>query len=228
MGGWICSCHGAASDQGGSLRDRRGDHRRAPPRRDRGGLAVPRGAAGKRVPDPGVVHRELRGGGGGGGGGCGRQPWRRDLGLERDRPRQRGCRRRLVAGDDVGRPAVACGGLLPSDDPAVHPAADELGDLPGESQPHFRSQLGRKLRALERNHEVRFPRTQTAPELASDLETFIRLHDARWESRGGSTSASERTRKFHADVTAAALERGWLCLWPMEVDGHSVAAWYGR
>jgi CelD/BcsL family acetyltransferase involved in cellulose biosynthesis len=92
---------------------------------------------------------------------------------------------------------------------------------------NFRSQLGRKLRTLERNHEVRFRRTQAAPELASDLETFFRLHDARWESRGGSTSASERTRKFHADFTAAALERGWLRLWLMEVDGDSVAAWYG-
>jgi CelD/BcsL family acetyltransferase involved in cellulose biosynthesis len=92
---------------------------------------------------------------------------------------------------------------------------------------NFRSQLGRKLRALERNHEVRFRRTQAAPELASDLETFFRLHDARWKSRGGSTSASERTRKFHADFTAAALERGWLRLWLMEVDGDSVAAWYG-
>ena len=32
---------------------------------------------------------------------------------------------------------------------------------------------------------------------------------------------------FHADFTAAALERGWLRLWLMEVDGESVAAWYG-
>jgi CelD/BcsL family acetyltransferase involved in cellulose biosynthesis len=92
---------------------------------------------------------------------------------------------------------------------------------------NFRSQLGRKLRALERDHQVRFRRTQAAPELASDLETFFRLHYARWESRGGSSSASERTRSFHADFTAAALERGWLRLWLMEVDGDSVAAWYG-
>jgi CelD/BcsL family acetyltransferase involved in cellulose biosynthesis len=92
---------------------------------------------------------------------------------------------------------------------------------------NFRSQLGRKLRALQRDHEVRFRRTQAAPELAGDLETFFRLHDARWEDRGGSSSASERTRKFHGDFTAAALERGWLRLWLMEVDGDPVAAWYG-
>lgn len=98
--------------------------------------------------------------------------------------------------------------------------------LAGRSR-NFRSQLGRKLRALERNHEVRFRRTQVASELTSDLETFFRLHDARWESQGGSSSATERVRSFHADFAEAALERGWLRLWLMEVDGDSVAAWYG-
>ncbi len=98
--------------------------------------------------------------------------------------------------------------------------------LAGRSR-NFRSQLGRKLRALERSHEVRFRRTQAASELTSDLETFFRLHDARWESRGGSSSATERVRSFHADFAEAALERGWLRLWLMEVDGDSVAAWYG-
>ena len=98
--------------------------------------------------------------------------------------------------------------------------------LAGRSR-NFRSQLGRKLRALERSHEVRFRRTQVASELTSDLETFFRLHDARWESRGGSSSATDRVRSFHADFAEAALERGWLRLWLMDVDGDSVAAWYG-
>jgi CelD/BcsL family acetyltransferase involved in cellulose biosynthesis len=98
--------------------------------------------------------------------------------------------------------------------------------LAGRSR-NFRSQLGRKLRALEREHEVRFRRTMATPELTGDLETFFHLHDARWDTRGGSSSASELTRRFHADFTAAALKRGWLRLWTMEVDGAPVAAWYG-
>ena len=98
--------------------------------------------------------------------------------------------------------------------------------LAGRSR-NFRSQLGRKLRALERDHQVRFRRTQGASELGGDLETFFRLHDARWDARGGSSSASERVRAFHADFTVAALERGWLRLWMLEVDGDTVAAWYG-
>jgi CelD/BcsL family acetyltransferase involved in cellulose biosynthesis len=110
--------------------------------------------------------------------------------------------------------------------PCIQLPASWEAYLAGRSR-NFRSQLGRKLRALERSHEVRFRRTQMASELTSDLETFFRLHYARWESRGGSSSASERVRSFHADFAEAALERGWLRLWLMEVDGDSVAAWYG-
>jgi CelD/BcsL family acetyltransferase involved in cellulose biosynthesis len=110
--------------------------------------------------------------------------------------------------------------------PCIQLPASWEAYLAGRSR-NFRSQLGRKLRALEREHEVRFRRTRDAPELTGDLETFFQLHDARWDTRGGSSSASARTRKFHADFTAAALERGWLRLWVMEVDDAPVAAWYG-
>ena len=34
-------------------------------------------------------------------------------------------------------------------------------------------------------------------------------------------------RAFHRDFAAAALERGWLRLWLVEVEGRAVAAWYG-
>lgn len=92
---------------------------------------------------------------------------------------------------------------------------------------NFRSQLGRRTRALEREHDLRFRRTAEAALVAGDLERFFRLHDARWAGRGGSSSASATARAFHADFAAAALERGWLRLWFLELDGEDVAAWYG-
>jgi CelD/BcsL family acetyltransferase involved in cellulose biosynthesis len=92
---------------------------------------------------------------------------------------------------------------------------------------NFRSEVGRKLRRLEREHEVGFRLTQNPGELRRDVETFFRLHDARWERRGGSSSLTPRARAFHRDFSASALERGWLRLWTMEVDGEPVAAWYG-
>jgi CelD/BcsL family acetyltransferase involved in cellulose biosynthesis len=92
---------------------------------------------------------------------------------------------------------------------------------------NFRSEVGRKLRRLERDHEVRFRLTDDRTELREDLETVFRLHDARWDRRGGSSSLAPRARAFHRDFSAGALARGWLRLWTMEVDREPVAAWYG-
>jgi CelD/BcsL family acetyltransferase involved in cellulose biosynthesis len=92
---------------------------------------------------------------------------------------------------------------------------------------NFRSQIGRKLRRLEQHHDVRFRHTNDASELAGDLETFFRLHDARWDPRGGSSSRTERARRFHADFSRAALARGWLRQWSLEIDGEPAASWYG-
>jgi CelD/BcsL family acetyltransferase involved in cellulose biosynthesis len=91
----------------------------------------------------------------------------------------------------------------------------------------FRGQLGRKLRRLQREHEVRFRRTLDPGELESDIRTFFTLHDRRWTHRGGSSSASERVRAFHKDFATQALARGWLRLWFLEIDGKTAASCYG-
>jgi CelD/BcsL family acetyltransferase involved in cellulose biosynthesis len=99
--------------------------------------------------------------------------------------------------------------------------------LAGRSR-QLRSQLGRKLRSLRREHEVQFRRTQRPGEVRTDLETLFRLHDARWaERRGNSTLADAALREFHLEFATAALERGWLRLCVMEVDGEPIAALYG-
>jgi CelD/BcsL family acetyltransferase involved in cellulose biosynthesis len=92
---------------------------------------------------------------------------------------------------------------------------------------NFRSEVGRKLRRLEREHDVRFRRSEDPEQLRTDIETLFRLHGARWEGRGGSSSDTPRARAFHHEFSARAFERGWLRLWIMEVDGEPVAAWYG-
>jgi CelD/BcsL family acetyltransferase involved in cellulose biosynthesis len=107
--------------------------------------------------------------------------------------------------------------------------------LPSEGWEHylaaksrnFRNQVGRKRRMLERGHVLRFRRTQTQAELGEDLETFFDLHEARWQSRGGSEALTADSRDFHRDFARVALSRGWLRLWFLELDEETVAAWYG-
>lgn len=98
--------------------------------------------------------------------------------------------------------------------------------LAGRSR-NLRSQLGRKVRSLEKAHEVTYRRTTSPEELPVDVATFFYLHHRRWHTRGGSSLAPRRVRSFHHDFAAAALARGWLRLWFLEVDGVAVAAWYG-
>ncbi|HET9676934.1 MAG TPA: GNAT family N-acetyltransferase, partial [Solirubrobacterales bacterium] len=92
---------------------------------------------------------------------------------------------------------------------------------------NFRSQLGRRRRKLERDHGLSFRMTSTPQELEDDLAAFFRLHDERWEARGGSTLGDERSRRLLAAFARKAQEQGWLRLWIAEADGEPAAAWYG-
>jgi CelD/BcsL family acetyltransferase involved in cellulose biosynthesis len=98
--------------------------------------------------------------------------------------------------------------------------------LAGRSR-NLRSQIRRKTNGLAERHELRFRRSAAQPELDADMQTFFRLHAERWKGRGGSAALTDRSRAFHADFAAAALERNWLRLWFLELDGEPVAAWYG-
>jgi CelD/BcsL family acetyltransferase involved in cellulose biosynthesis len=99
--------------------------------------------------------------------------------------------------------------------------------LAGRSR-QLRSQVGRKLRSLRKEHDVEFRRTRSSEEVAGDLGTLFRLHDARWAERPGASAFSDpAVREFHLEFATAALERGWLRLTTMEVDGEPIAALYG-
>lgn len=92
---------------------------------------------------------------------------------------------------------------------------------------NFRSQLGRRRRRLERDHGLSFRLTSSPEQLDRDLETFFRLHDERWRSRGEASSQTASTRRHQRLFAAAALERGWLRLWTAEAGGEPAGSWYG-
>jgi CelD/BcsL family acetyltransferase involved in cellulose biosynthesis len=111
---------------------------------------------------------------------------------------------------------------LPWIDLAAH--GDWEGYLASRSS-HLRKRLRQLDRKLERDHEVRIRRTEGPETLAADVETLFDLHDRRRQAE--STLASSRARSFHAAFAASALDRGWLRLWFLELDGEPVASWYG-
>ena len=75
---------------------------------------------------------------------------------------------------------------------------------------------------LESEHRVTYRLVSDPEELDGAFATFLRLHEARW--RGGSRAFAGCLRDFHHDFAALALERGWLRLLLMEIDGRPAGA----
>jgi CelD/BcsL family acetyltransferase involved in cellulose biosynthesis len=96
----------------------------------------------------------------------------------------------------------------------------------GSRSKNFRDQARRRERKLRREHDsVEFRLTEDPERLEGDLDTLVRLHDAHWGERSRAFGAERRA--FHLEFARAALERGWLRLWTLEVDGSPAAAWLG-
>ena len=91
---------------------------------------------------------------------------------------------------------------------------------------NFRSQVRRRERRLAREHEVRYRLVEDPGSLEREMDTLCRLHAARWDGES-SGALSGRREAFHREFAARALERGWLRLWMLDVNGRTVAAWYG-
>ena len=91
---------------------------------------------------------------------------------------------------------------------------------------NFRNQVGRKLRNLQREHEVTF-RLSTLETVDVDFELLMALHRERWAERGGSSALRGGAPAFHRDFARAAAQNGWLRLWFLMIDGREAAGWYG-
>lgn len=96
--------------------------------------------------------------------------------------------------------------------------------LAGRS-PNFRQQIRSKERRLARAHDMRYRLVQEAEALPAALDTVFGLHGTHWGEAGAPEFG--RAQGFHRAFAARALERGWLRLWLLEVDGRAVAAWHG-
>ena len=143
-----------------------------------------------------------------------------------------GSRRGLLIADDVD--------VGPSDGEGELPGSRLLGrrsmmaaDLSGRSgddwlvsrSANLRDQLRRSERRLAAQGTVRFRTADDPDRLDQDLSCLLALHDLRWAAQGGSRAFTGRI-DFHHDLARTALERGWLRLRFLELDGEAVAALY--
>jgi CelD/BcsL family acetyltransferase involved in cellulose biosynthesis len=94
--------------------------------------------------------------------------------------------------------------------------------------PEHRYNVRQRLRNLARRFDVRFERAETDAQRHDALVELVALHHKRWEGRGSSTAfCSPAHLAFHEDVSRLALERRWLRLFLLRLDGTPASAIYG-
>jgi CelD/BcsL family acetyltransferase involved in cellulose biosynthesis len=129
----------------------------------------------------------------------------------------------LLPGDKTWRAALGTAPLKVESSPTISLVGGWESYLAARS-PNLRQQVRRRERRLQRDHALRFRSADDASRLQSDLDVLFSLHRERW---GSGRSAFLPWEPFHRDFAGVALERGWLRLWFLELDGRAVAAWYG-
>lgn len=144
--------------------------------------------------------------------------------------RERGLPRLFLAerlpGGEGWDSALAGRRLRVHPDPILPLAGIGWEDLLASRSRNFRQQVRRRERRLVEEHGLSFRLCTEPDRLAEDMDALIRLHDLRWG--GGSSGVFAGPRgEFQRRFAAAALRRGWLRLWLAEIDGETVAAWYG-
>lgn len=93
--------------------------------------------------------------------------------------------------------------------------------------PAHRANLRRRLRALTASNPV-FEQAQDEEQRRRLLASLMALHQLRWRGRGPSEAFEEPgLAAFHREFSALALQRGWLRLFVLHLDGKPVAALYG-
>lgn len=92
----------------------------------------------------------------------------------------------------------------------------------------MRYTVRRKIRNLEKEHQVEFTLIDDLQEGRSGMERLIALHQKRWGDRGGSDAfINEIKLPFHRETAAAFFQKGIARLFFLKADGETVAALYG-
>ena len=109
--------------------------------------------------------------------------------------------------------------------PVLSLRGEAWDDILARTSHNTRGQIRRRERKLTREHDVRFRFPDDRERLDADLDTLFALHSERWGGRH--TRFGGESQPLHREFAHVAFDRGWLRLWLLEVDGSSVAAWYG-
>lgn len=106
--------------------------------------------------------------------------------------------------------------------------AGESGDFLKDIGGNERYNLKRKRRTLEQAGTVEWRRIDSSLDLEKEMAAFAMLHQMRWKAKGKQGSfQSERFSAFHREISALCLDRDWLRLDFLLLNGEKIAGVYG-
>lgn len=109
-------------------------------------------------------------------------------------------------------------------DPFVRGSWESWDDYLASRSSNFRQELRRKERRLD-ERGLAFREVREASELGAALDVLFELHRARWGDEASRWFAGREA--FQREFAKVALERGWLRVSLMELEGRAVAAYHG-
>jgi serine acetyltransferase/CelD/BcsL family acetyltransferase involved in cellulose biosynthesis len=94
--------------------------------------------------------------------------------------------------------------------------------------PSHRYNFQRRLKNLHKLGTLVFETVEKEDQRRDALAALLALHNRRWDEQGGSEAMqSLEELAFHDDFSRTALERGWLRLSLLRLDGRPIGALYG-
>jgi CelD/BcsL family acetyltransferase involved in cellulose biosynthesis len=115
-------------------------------------------------------------------------------------------------------------GMCPFISLSGHSWESYLASLGSEHRYNFR----RRLKNLTKASDVRFEQASSPAQVRATLSWLVTLHNLRWQNHGHSDAFHRSDLlAFHEEVSRLALDRGWLRLFLMTIDGHPAASLYG-
>ena len=130
-----------------------------------------------------------------------------------------------VAGDREWAKALGARVVRRTGYPILHLAYDSWTDFMTGRSRRFRKSVRHGRNRLERDHRVTFRSVEPAT-LDSDLDATFRLHRGRFGVHQGCLFCGVH-EPFQREFAAIALDRGWLRLLLLEIDGVPVASEFG-
>jgi len=91
-----------------------------------------------------------------------------------------------------------------------------------------RANVRRRIRALGQQFDMRLERVVTHRERQDALTALAAWSERRWKDAGGSTAfITPAVRAFQDQITARALEQGWLLMYVLRLNNEAAAVMYG-